>query len=117
MICAQAIERLVAGRTVLIIAHRLSTVQAADQIVVLDSRARCRGVATLDACPSLSRDTNGRQDASLLRPPYVGQAFDRVLVGRVIAMVRIVAFTTRDLNAACISWDVPSTCSSARQLC
>jgi len=35
--CVQAIERLVAGRTVLIIAHRLSTVQAADQIVVLDA--------------------------------------------------------------------------------
>ncbi|KAK9823874.1 hypothetical protein WJX72_006089 [[Myrmecia] bisecta] len=32
----QAIETLVAGRTVLVIAHRLSTVQAADQIVVLE---------------------------------------------------------------------------------
>ncbi len=37
VILLQAIERLVAGRTVLIIAHRLSTVQAADQIVVLDA--------------------------------------------------------------------------------
>lgn len=31
-----AVERLLAGRTVIVIAHRLSTVQRADQIVVLD---------------------------------------------------------------------------------
>ncbi|GBF88247.1 ABC transporter B family protein [Raphidocelis subcapitata] len=31
----EAIQRLVSGRTVLVIAHRLSTVQAADQIVVM----------------------------------------------------------------------------------
>lgn len=31
-----ALERLTKGRTVLVIAHRLSTVQAADQIVVLE---------------------------------------------------------------------------------
>jgi ABC-type multidrug transport system fused ATPase/permease subunit len=31
----QAIQRLVRGRTVLVIAHRLSTVQSADQIVVM----------------------------------------------------------------------------------
>jgi len=31
-----AVERLLAGRTVLVIAHRLSTVQRADQIVVMD---------------------------------------------------------------------------------
>lgn len=33
----RAIERLLQGRTVFVIAHRLSTVQAADQILVLDS--------------------------------------------------------------------------------
>jgi subfamily B ATP-binding cassette protein MsbA len=32
----QAIERLLAGRTVFVIAHRLSTIQRADQILVLD---------------------------------------------------------------------------------
>jgi subfamily B ATP-binding cassette protein MsbA len=32
----RAIERLLAGRTVFVIAHRLSTVQRADQIVVLE---------------------------------------------------------------------------------
>jgi subfamily B ATP-binding cassette protein MsbA len=32
----QATQRLVAGRTVFVIAHRLSTVQRADQIVVMD---------------------------------------------------------------------------------
>ena len=31
-----AVERLLKGRTVFVIAHRLSTVQRADQIVVLD---------------------------------------------------------------------------------
>ena len=31
-----AIERLLAGRTVIVIAHRLSTIQRADQILVLD---------------------------------------------------------------------------------
>jgi subfamily B ATP-binding cassette protein MsbA len=32
----EAIERLLEGRTVFVIAHRLSTVQRADQILVLD---------------------------------------------------------------------------------
>jgi ATP-binding cassette subfamily B protein len=31
-----ALERLMAGRTTLVIAHRLATVQAADRIVVID---------------------------------------------------------------------------------
>ena len=33
----KAIDTLLEGRTVLVIAHRLSTVQAADQIVVVDN--------------------------------------------------------------------------------
>lgn len=34
-----AIEKLMEGRTVMVIAHRLSTVQNADQIVVLEGGA------------------------------------------------------------------------------
>ena len=34
-----ALERLLVGRTTLIIAHRLSTVQRADRLVVLDAGA------------------------------------------------------------------------------
>ena len=33
----QAIERLISGRTTLMIAHRLSTVRTADQIIVLEN--------------------------------------------------------------------------------
>ncbi|KAL3154551.1 hypothetical protein ABBQ32_014008 [Trebouxia sp. C0010 RCD-2024] len=43
----QAIETLVAGRTVLVVAHRLSTVQAAEQIVVLE-QGQVREVGTHD---------------------------------------------------------------------
>ncbi|KAJ2852397.1 hypothetical protein IWW36_000284 [Coemansia brasiliensis] len=38
-IVQQALDRLMAGRTVLIIAHRLSTIKAADRIVVMDKNA------------------------------------------------------------------------------
>ncbi len=37
-----ALQNLMAGRTVFVIAHRLSTVRRADRIVVLENGADCR---------------------------------------------------------------------------
>src|SRR6201999_814361 len=44
----EALERLMAGRTVLLIAHRLSTVRGADRIYVID-RGRVAEVGTHDS--------------------------------------------------------------------
>ena len=45
----RAFSKLAAGRTVIMIAHRLSTVVGADQIVVLN-RAACRSRVPMPSC-------------------------------------------------------------------
>ena len=54
-----ALERLMAGRTVLIIAHRLATVRHADRIAVMergrDRRRRARTTSSLRANPLYAR--------------------------------------------------------------
>lgn len=73
-----AIERLLEGRTVVVIAHRLSTVQRADQIVVVDrGRVVERGDhATLLARGGLYRRLHDLQfaDPERLDPVEVGSA-------------------------------------------
>ncbi|WP_407697903.1 hypothetical protein [Streptomyces kaniharaensis] len=56
MVVQQAIDNLVAGRTVLVIAHRLSTVVGADQIAVIDDGR----VAQLGTHTELLADADGR---------------------------------------------------------
>lgn len=66
----QAIDRIMVGRTVIVVAHRLSTIKNADTILVMDSgrvvesgthaelmdrRGVYRRLGTFRACPSRSR--------------------------------------------------------------
>ncbi len=63
----QAINGLVKTRTVVLIAHRLSTVTSADQIIVLDGRGGIDAVGThrelLERSPLYARLWNSRQEA------------------------------------------------------
>ena len=83
----RAIERLLAGRTVFVIAHRLSTVQRADQIVVLD---RGRVVERGDHATLLERvglyrklyELQFRDDAGLITDAHTGPPDPLEAVGR-----------------------------------
>lgn len=66
---SQAIERLTAGRTTIVVAHRLSTIQAADKIVMLeDGKAVEQGThEELIAQPTRYRDLVSSQSLTLRR--------------------------------------------------
>jgi ATP-binding cassette, subfamily B, bacterial MsbA len=60
----EALERLMQGRTTLVIAHRLSTVQHADQIAVLDGGR----IAEIGTHEELLRDGQHYADLHNLLP-------------------------------------------------
>ena len=54
-----ALERLMAGRTVLIIAHRLATVRHSDRIAVMDQGQHRRRPAATTSCCARARSMRG----------------------------------------------------------
>ena len=80
LLVQQALEKLMARRTTIIIAHRLATVQKADRIVVIDAAVSSRAARTR-SCSRRARSTRGSRSCSSAPRPALEEAPRAALVG------------------------------------
>jgi ABC-type multidrug transport system ATPase subunit len=85
LLIQQALERLMRGRTVILIAHRLSTVRSADQIVVLEGkRVIEKGTHESIDGERTASITVCIQCRSNWNPSWIPQVFKRVSIDQFI---------------------------------